>query len=170
MELLNQQHIFWYQHTEIIINYLQSTVYFLITTLHIEKKILLKYLISHSLKVKNKKENKISLSDPRPVRDFGFAGDFMEAAYKILSCKPEDFIIATGHSLSVRNLSQKVAEKIKISPSKINYRMDGKIMLSQLKEHQLKKFQNIYCGNQSFIRKINNDDDQGEINTKNQIF
>ena len=105
-----------------------------------KKNFLLKYLISHSLKVKNKKKNKISLSDPRPVRDFGFAGDFMEAAYKILSYKkPQDFIIATGYSISVKNLTQRVAEKINISPSKISYRMDGKNYVNPIKRASIKK-------------------------------
>ena len=96
----------------------------------------------------------------------------MEAAYKILSYKkPEDFIIATGHSISVRNLSQKVAEKIKISPSKINYRMDGKNYVIPIKRASIKKISKyILWKPKVSLEKLIMMMIKAEINTKNQIF
>lgn len=68
----------------------------------------------------------------------------MDAAYKILSQKkPQDFIIATGYSISVGNLTKKVANKIKISPSKIEYRMDSKNYVNPIKKASIKKIMKI---------------------------
>lgn len=107
-----------------------------------EKKFLFKYIISEATKIKKNNNNKISLSDPRPVRDFGFAGDFMEAAYRILSYKkPQDFIIATGKSISVRKLAKKIINMMKISPSKIRYRMDGRNYVNLIKKASIRKIQ-----------------------------
>ena len=101
-----------------------------------------KYIISEASKIKKKNNNKISLSDPRPVRDFGFAGDFMEAAYRILSYKkPQDFIIATGKSISVRKLAKKIINMMKISPSKIRYRMDDRNYVNLIKKALIRKIQ-----------------------------
>jgi GDPmannose 4,6-dehydratase len=88
-----------------------------------KKKYLPAYLISECIKAKKNKNYKIIIQDSRPIRDFGFAADYMEAAYKILSQKkPEDFIIATGKSLSVKELSNFVASKMKISSNQLKYK------------------------------------------------
>lgn len=109
-----------------------------------EKKFLIKYLISESIKVKNKKKKEISLSDYRPIRDFGFAGDYMEAAYKILSYnKPNDFVIATGNSISVRDLTKKVISNMKISPSKVVYRMDNENSINPINKASIKKIKKV---------------------------
>lgn len=109
-----------------------------------DKKFLIKYLISESIKVKKNKIKKISLTDYRPVRDFGFAGDYMEAAYKILSHnKPKDFVVATGHSISVRDLAKKVTNYMKISPLNVVYRMDNKNSINPINKASIKKIKKI---------------------------
>jgi GDPmannose 4,6-dehydratase len=109
-----------------------------------KKNFLLRYLISESIKVISKKINKISLIDYRPVRDFGFAGDYMEAAYKILSHKkPQDFVIATGNSISVGKLTQKVSGKMNIPSSKIVYRMDNKDYINPINKASIKRITKI---------------------------
>ncbi|HVF69364.1 MAG TPA: GDP-mannose 4,6-dehydratase [Xanthomonadales bacterium] len=48
------------------------------------------------------KQKKLELGDLRPKRDWGFAGDYVEAMYLMLQQKsPEDFVIGTGESHSV---------------------------------------------------------------------
>ena len=107
-----------------------------------EKTFLLKYLISEAAKVKKNKNYKIVLNDPRPIRDFGFAGDYMKAAYKILSIKkPQDFIIASGKSISVRKLVGKVINKMHISSKTIKYKKKNKDYINLIKRSSIKKIQ-----------------------------
>ena len=107
-----------------------------------QKKFLLKYLITEAIKLKNLKNYKIILQDPRPVRDFGFAGDYMDAVFKIMSLnKPQDFIIATGKSISVKQLTNKVMKKMNISLSKINYKKKNENYLNLEKYASIKKIQ-----------------------------
>ena len=48
-------------------------------------------------------------------RDWGHAEDYVEAQWKILQYhKPDDFVIATGVQISVRDFAKKVAEKLNI--------------------------------------------------------
>jgi GDPmannose 4,6-dehydratase len=107
-----------------------------------DKRFLLKYLISEAKKVQNNKNHKIILNDPRPIRDFGFAGDYMEAAYKILSkAKPQDFIIATGRSISVRKLAKQVIRKMSVSSATIKYKKKNKDYVNLIKRASIKKIQ-----------------------------
>ena len=111
---------------------------------HREKKFLLKHIIIEANKVKNKKIENILLMDPRPIRDFGFAGDFMVAANQILSLKkPHDFIIATGKTISVKNLAKKITRMMKISPNKIKYIRDYDYPVSLKKKTSIRKIRNI---------------------------
>ncbi len=49
------------------------------------------------------KQKKLELGDLRPKRDWGFAGDYVEAMYLMLQQKsPEDYVIGTGESHSVQ--------------------------------------------------------------------
>ncbi len=52
-------------------------------------------------------DGKLELGGLDSVRDWGFAGDYVEAMWKILQCKkPDDFVIATGKGHTVRDLCQ----------------------------------------------------------------
>ncbi len=63
---------------------------------------------------KDKKEN-ISLGNLNAERDWGFAGDYVEAMWLMLQQEaPKDFIIATGETHSVRNFAEKAFSVIDI--------------------------------------------------------
>lgn len=111
---------------------------------HRKKKFLFKHIILEANKVKNKKIENILLKDPKPIRDFGYSGDFMVAAHQILSLKkPDDFIIATGKSISVKNLAEKIIRKMKIPPTKIKYIKDYKYSVSLKKMTTIRKIHNV---------------------------
>jgi len=52
-------------------------------------------------------------------RDWGYAGDYVEAMWLMLQQdKPDDFVIATGETHSVREFTQKVFEKLGLDYTK----------------------------------------------------
>lgn len=53
--------------------------------------------------IKNKKRERLQLGNINAKRDWGFAGDYVEAMWLMLQQKdPDDFVIATGESHSVK--------------------------------------------------------------------
>lgn len=108
------------------------------------KKFLLKYLIAEAIKAKKNKNYKIKLKDSRPIRDFGFAEDYMEAAYKIMNLKkPQDFVIATGKSISVNKLALKVMKKLNLPSNRISYEKKNEKYLNLSKLASIKKIKKI---------------------------
>ena len=64
---------------------------------------------------KGKKED-ISLGNLNAERDWGFAGDYVEAMWLMLQQKsPKDFIIATGETHSVRHFAEKAFSVIDVN-------------------------------------------------------
>jgi GDPmannose 4,6-dehydratase len=60
-------------------------------------------------------QDKLYLGNLEAKRDWGFAGDFVEAMWLILQEEePGDFVIATGISHSVREFAEKVFQKLKL--------------------------------------------------------
>lgn len=58
-------------------------------------------------------QDKLYLGNLEAKRDWGFAGDFVEAMWLILQQdKPDDYVIATGESHSVREFAEKVFKKL----------------------------------------------------------
>ncbi len=52
-------------------------------------------------------------------RDWGFAGDYVEAMWLMLQQeKPDDFVIATGETHSVREFAEKVFTKLDLDYNK----------------------------------------------------
>jgi len=52
-------------------------------------------------------DSQLTLGNLDAVRDWGFAGDYVEAMWLMLqSQKPDDFVIATGRGCSVRNFAE----------------------------------------------------------------
>ena len=52
-------------------------------------------------------------------RDWGFAGDFVEAMWLMLQQdKPDDYVIATGENRSVREFAEKVFQKLELDYEK----------------------------------------------------
>lgn len=59
--------------------------------------------------------NEIRLGSLEPKRDWGYAGDYVEAMWKMLQIEnPEDFVIATGESHSVREFLSEAFEAVGI--------------------------------------------------------
>jgi GDPmannose 4,6-dehydratase len=60
-------------------------------------------------------QDKLYLGNLEAKRDWGFAGDFVEAMWLILQQdKPDDYVIATGKNHSVREFAEKVFQKLEL--------------------------------------------------------
>jgi GDPmannose 4,6-dehydratase len=58
-------------------------------------------------------QDKLYLGNLEAKRDWGFAGDFVEAMWLILQQdEPDDYVIATGENHSVREFTEKVFQKL----------------------------------------------------------
>lgn len=61
-------------------------------------------ITSNVARIKLGKQSKFSLGNINPRRDWGYAGDYVKAMWMMLQAdKPDDFVIATGTSYSVRD-------------------------------------------------------------------
>lgn len=64
-------------------------------------------------------KNKLFLGNLEAKRDWGFAGDFVEAMWLMLQQnKPDDFVIATGETHSVREFTEKVFSRLYLDYNK----------------------------------------------------
>ncbi|MBR6013815.1 MAG: GDP-mannose 4,6-dehydratase [Selenomonadaceae bacterium] len=69
------------------------------------------------------KQEKISLGNLNAKRDWGFAGDYVEGMWKILQHdNPEDFVLATGETHTVREFVETAFEEVGI---KIEWHGEG---------------------------------------------
>ena len=65
------------------------------------------------VKIKYKKQKKLYLGNLYTKRDWGYAGEYVEAMWKILQLKkPDEFIIATGKQYSIKIFINKVCKKL----------------------------------------------------------
>ena len=65
--------------------------------------------------IKNQKRDTINLGNLSAERDWGFAGDYVEAMWLMLQKeKPSDYVIATGQTHSVRDFTEKAAKAVGI--------------------------------------------------------
>ncbi|HEC65547.1 MAG TPA: GDP-mannose 4,6-dehydratase [bacterium] len=70
-------------------------------------------IIRGAVAIKQGKEKTIELGNLDAKRDWGFAGDYVEAMWLILQQeKPDDFVIATEEFYSVREFAEKVFKKL----------------------------------------------------------
>jgi GDPmannose 4,6-dehydratase len=64
-------------------------------------------------------QDKLYLGNLEAKRDWGFAGDFVEAMWLIMQQdKPDDYVIATGETHSVREFAEKVFQKLELDYEK----------------------------------------------------
>lgn len=69
-----------------------------------------------AVKIKLGLEKKISLGNIDARRDWGYAPEYMEAAWKMLQQKkPQDFVIATGETHSIRELVELAFKRVGIN-------------------------------------------------------
>jgi GDPmannose 4,6-dehydratase len=72
-------------------------------------------ITSNIAKIKLGIQNKFSLGDLSPVRDWGYAGDYVEAMWMMTQIEePNDFVIATGIGHSVRNFIEAAIKSAKL--------------------------------------------------------
>jgi GDPmannose 4,6-dehydratase len=63
-------------------------------------------ITSNVAKIKLGKQSKFSLGNINPRRDWGYAGDYVNAMWMMLQAdEPDDFVIATGTSYSVKDFA-----------------------------------------------------------------
>jgi GDPmannose 4,6-dehydratase len=75
-----------------------------------------KKIVSSLVKIKYKKQEILELGNLNAIRDWGFAGDYVEAMWKMLQQKkPEDFVIATNKTCSVKKFIEMACKIIKIN-------------------------------------------------------
>ncbi len=64
----------------------------------------------------NKSQKCLYLGNLDAYRDWGHAKDYVESMWKILNYKkPDDFVIATGHSVSIRKFVEKSFKKVGVN-------------------------------------------------------
>ena len=74
-----------------------------------------KKIISGFVNILNKKQNCLYLGNLYAKRDWGFAGDYVEAMWLMLQNKnPKDYVIGTGKSYSVKDFINEAARYLKI--------------------------------------------------------
>lgn len=61
-------------------------------------------------------QDKLTLGDLRPKRDWGFAGDYVEAMWLMLQQKePDDYVVGTGENHSVKEFVEQAFKSVGIS-------------------------------------------------------
>jgi len=74
-----------------------------------------KKIIRALVRIKMDKQKKLFLGNLDSKRDWGHARDYVEAMWKILQQKkPDDYVIATGKQLSIRQFINLVAKKLNL--------------------------------------------------------
>ena len=65
------------------------------------------------MRIRNGNQKKLYLGNLYSKRDWGHAKDYVEAMWKMLQQKkPNDFVIATGKTLTIKEFVNKAAKKI----------------------------------------------------------
>jgi GDPmannose 4,6-dehydratase len=73
-------------------------------------------------RIKLGKQDKILLGDLTPRRDWGYAGDYVQAMWKMLQqTEPDDYVISTGITHSVRNFVEQAIMAADLPGSVENY-------------------------------------------------
>ncbi len=80
----------------------------------------IKKVIVESLMIKYRKQQYLKVGNIDVKRDFGFAPDYVEAMYLMMQQKdPDDYIICSGQSLSLKEIILYVFDKLGLSHDKI---------------------------------------------------
>lgn len=79
-------------------------------------------ITSNIAKIKLGHQEKFSLGDLEPKRDWGYAGDYVEAMWLMLQQeKPQDYVIATGQTRSVRDFIIAALNAAELEPNVEKY-------------------------------------------------
>jgi GDPmannose 4,6-dehydratase len=103
--------------------FLINAILFNHTSYNSNETFLLKHLLSSCKKLKQNKIKKINIKDSRPIRDFGCAKDYVTYFHQLMQIKqPSDFVIASGKSYSVKQITDIYRKKFNLSPNVINFK------------------------------------------------
>ena len=124
--------------------FLVNGIFFNHSSIKTKNDFLLKYLAINFEKLHNNKIKKINIMDSRPVRDFGYAKDYIIYAYRLMQLKKSDnYIIATGKSKSVKQIVNLYLKFYNLSFKRINYRNNNDFkILNKYKKANNKKILN----------------------------
>ncbi len=76
-------------------------------------------ITSSAVRIANGLQDKLFLGDLSAEVDFGFAGEYMEAAWNIMQLdKPDDFIICSGETHSIQELLEVAFNYVGLDPDK----------------------------------------------------
>lgn len=76
-------------------------------------KFVTKKIVKHMVEVWKRQRNCVELGNLDSKRDWGFAGDYVEAMWLMLQQdKPDDYVIATGETHSVRDFVEETAKQL----------------------------------------------------------
>jgi GDPmannose 4,6-dehydratase len=76
-------------------------------------------VVLEAVKIKLGLSNELVLGNLDAVRDWGHAKDYVEGMWRMLQQeKPDDYVLATGVSKSVRDLVEYVFDKLKLDSTK----------------------------------------------------
>ena len=79
-------------------------------------------ITSNVAKIKLGLQSRFSLGDLSPQRDWGYAGDYVEAMWRMTQEeKPDDYVIATGQTRSVRDFVVAALEAAGLEPDVDKY-------------------------------------------------
>ncbi len=79
-----------------------------------------KKIIKALVKIKYKKQNKLFIGNLYSKRDWGHAENYVEAMWKMMQLKkPDDFVIATGNQISIKQFINLVCKKLEM---KLNWK------------------------------------------------
>jgi GDPmannose 4,6-dehydratase len=69
-----------------------------------------KKIVNGFAKIKNGKLGHIKIGNLEAKRDWGYAGDYVNAIYQMVQKEPDDYVVCTGETRSVRELIERVAK------------------------------------------------------------
>ena len=79
-------------------------------------------ITSNVAKIKLGSQDRFSLGDLSPQRDWGYAGDYVEAMWKMTQLeKPSDYVIATGQTRTVRDFVEAALLAAELEPDVEKY-------------------------------------------------
>ncbi len=119
--------------------------------------------ITHSLaKIKHGLQTNFHLGNLESKRDWGFAGDYVEAMWQMLQQdKPDDFVVATGQSYSVRQFVEAAAAEAGLpitwegkGVKEVGRDPEGNIIVGINPEFYRPQEVNYLCGNANKARKV----------------
>jgi len=75
-----------------------------------------KKIVRGAVRIKLGLQDKIRLGNLKAKRDWGFAGDYVEAIYKIMQyLKPDDFVVATEEHYTIEEFAKRVFKKLDLN-------------------------------------------------------